>query len=206
MTKIKIYACYTVKIYKNNPQKIFKPGGTHLARWSWICFLHSGTDVLHRAAYLRIWQFFVSIINKIFQVILNNSLHICRIKYHFKFPSVYESGIFNSHEKMTLNNVQLYLHCSAMIEIHALLSGCVFCGWTIFPTLLHMNFLNSIESALIPIQSGSNKWCSGVYLSPIYMLTWNRTQGYLSHLVGWTKEENRHIDQSFSSDLTRCCL
>ena len=26
LTKIKIYACYTVNIYKNKPQKIFKPG------------------------------------------------------------------------------------------------------------------------------------------------------------------------------------
>ena len=146
LTKIKIYECYTVKIYKNNPQNF--SGSMHLARWSWICFLHSGNDVLHRAAYLQILQFFVSIINKIFQVILNNSQHICRIKYYFMFPSAYKSGIFNSHEKMTLNNVQLYLHCSAMIEIHALLSGCVFCGWTNLPTLLHMNFLNLIENAV----------------------------------------------------------
>ena len=89
------------KFTKTTP-KNFKPGGTHLAHWSWICFLHSGNDLLRRAVYLQILQFFVSIIIKIFQVILNNSQHICHIKYHFMFPSDYKSGIFNFHEKMTV--------------------------------------------------------------------------------------------------------
>ena len=40
LTKIKVYGCYTVKIYKNKPQFFFKPGGARPARRSWIrlCF------------------------------------------------------------------------------------------------------------------------------------------------------------------------
>ena len=37
LTKIKVYACYTVKIYKNKPVFFSKPGGgASLARRSWI--------------------------------------------------------------------------------------------------------------------------------------------------------------------------
>ena len=34
-----IYACYPVKIYKNKPPKMFKPGGARPARRSWIRLL-----------------------------------------------------------------------------------------------------------------------------------------------------------------------
>ena len=38
LTKIKVYACYTVNIYNNTPPpKKFKPRGARLARRSWIC-------------------------------------------------------------------------------------------------------------------------------------------------------------------------
>ena len=41
MTKIKVYACYTVKIYKNKPPKHFQTGGALPAGRSWfrLCYL-----------------------------------------------------------------------------------------------------------------------------------------------------------------------
>ena len=36
MTKIKVYACYAVKIYKNKPVIFFQNGGGGAARRSWI--------------------------------------------------------------------------------------------------------------------------------------------------------------------------
>lgn len=39
LTSITAYACYTVKIKKNKPQKNFKQGGAILLRWSWIRLL-----------------------------------------------------------------------------------------------------------------------------------------------------------------------
>ena len=36
MSTIKVYVCFTVKIYKYNPPKKFKQGGARPARRSWI--------------------------------------------------------------------------------------------------------------------------------------------------------------------------
>ena len=63
LTKIKVYACYTVKIYKNKPQLFFKPGGGRPRRADpGSAFDRRGRPVYYNdkiyVAYLKMLMFF----------------------------------------------------------------------------------------------------------------------------------------------------
>ena len=84
LTKIKVYACYTVKIHKNKPQFFFSNRGARPVRWSWIRLLFQ---------ILRKKQFsckYPSILNCIQMQCINSFLNIQARKLktrHFSYRS-----------------------------------------------------------------------------------------------------------------------
>ena len=72
--------------------------------------VHCGNDLLHYVAYLQI-QLYMKAAKSVNRYAVK--------KYRFVFPTIYESGIFSSHEKFTVNLIffQTYLDISVMMEI-----------------------------------------------------------------------------------------